>query len=73
MVKYSDQFEIIDSTLEKVEVELKAGNVKFALSQCVETSIFIASKGNLHRKLGRLNESDGLLKDLYRRPCLASY
>ena len=54
-------------------LELKVDNVKFPLSQCVEASMFIASKGNLYRKLGRLNESDGLLKDLYKRPCLASY
>ena len=73
LVKYSDQYEIIESTLEQVEVELKADNVKFPLSHCVETSMFIASKGNFYRKLGRLNESDDLLKDLYRRPCLASY
>lgn len=73
LVKYSDQFEIIDSTIEQVELELKADNVKFPLSHCVETSIFIASKGNFYRKLGRINESDDLLKDLYKRPCLASY
>ena len=73
LVKYSDQFEIIDSTLEQVEVELKADNVRFPLSHCVETSMFIASKGNFYRKLGRFNESDELLKDLYKRPCLASY
>jgi hypothetical protein len=73
LVRYSDQFEIIDSTLKQVEVELQSENMNFPLSHCVETSMFIASKGNFYRKLGRVNESKQLLQDLYKRPCLASY
>lgn len=73
LVKYSKNVDLIEQVFEHLEEELDKDLEFFPIANCVESSMFNASKSAFYKKIGRAEESRQLRQILVQTPCLKSY